>query len=565
MLKARIRNVLGVESAEVDLNGIVLVAGRNGEGKSSLLQAIGAVATGEAAIRGLNVKGQRSWAVRQGADMGVAVLDWGTGTQRVVWPNSAVENTGSPYPDGPFGSPLGIGLREWMAQDLKTRQQEFANRAKASPTLDDIRTWLEVHDGNPAQAQALWERVDISGWDAVLKQAQEASTKVRGGWEQVAGTAFGVVKSQGWRPAGLLPDVDYTEEGVAEDLERAKEARDRLIAQGAIETHRLGVLRDQARPLPELQAEEARLRAELTERRAAQRRLGEQRQSLLGAEDFSLPCPHCGGALDVQAEPGATPELTKSAKPLLMREKAAKRRDEAASVTKAQADAQRAIDQAEAALQDQVARTTQAANAAAEVRRLEKAIAESGIDGDALSQARELVARLEERLVNVQAMSKAADLYEKWAKMQPAIKALEPEGVRGMVAARALTDWNAIMATITTDAGMAAVVLTEGMELTFAGRRYALLSESEKWRANLVMGLALAKAEAAKLLLVDRLDVLVADLRASALKAIRAAGIPAVVAMSVPDKSPERLPHLSKAGLGSVWWIEGGVLQPLPY
>ena len=79
------------------------------------------------------------------------------------------------------------------------------------------------------------------------------------------------------------------------------------------------------------------------------------------------------------------------------------------------------------------------------------------------------------------------------------------------------------------------------------------------------MTLAIAKAEGAKLLLVDRLDVLVADLRATVLKALRAAGIPAVVAMSVPDKSPERLPHLSKAGLGSVHWIEQGIVTALPY
>jgi hypothetical protein len=59
--------------------------------------------------------------------------------------------------------------------------------------------------------------------------------------------------------------------------------------------------------------------------------------------------------------------------------------------------------------------------------------------------------------------------------------------------------------------------------------------------------------------------VLVADLRATILQALHAAGIPAVVAMSVPDKSPERLPHLTKAGLGSAHWIEAGVLTTLPY
>jgi hypothetical protein len=166
----------------------------------------------------------------------------------------------------------------------------------------------------------------------------------------------------------------------------------------------------------------------------------------------------------------------------------------------------------------------------------------------------------------VKAMLEAEGIFGQWAKMQPALKALHPEdGVRAVVAARALAAWNETMSTIASEAGLPPVALTESMELTLNGRRFALLSESEKWRANFVMTLAIAKAEGAKMLLVDRLDVLVSDLRAGILKAIRASGIPALVAMSVPDKSPERLPHLSKAGLGSVHWIEKGVVTALPY
>jgi energy-coupling factor transporter ATP-binding protein EcfA2 len=202
VLKARIRNVLGVENAEFELKGITLVSGRNGEGKSSLLQAVAAVALADPSIRSLAQKAQRGQAVREGADLGVALLDWGTGSQRVVWPTGTVESTGQPFAGG-FGSPLGIGAREWSSQESKTRATEFALRAKATPTVDDIRAFLKAQDGNPDQAEALWSRIDVSGWDSVLKAAQEAATKLKGAWENVAGVAFGPLKSKNWRPAIL--------------------------------------------------------------------------------------------------------------------------------------------------------------------------------------------------------------------------------------------------------------------------------------------------------------------------------------------------------------------------
>lgn len=566
MLKARIRNVLGVENAEFELKGITLVSGRNGEGKSSLLQAVAAAALADPSIRSLAQKAQRGQAVREGADLGVALLDWGTGSQRVVWPAGTVESTGQPFAGG-FGSPLGIGAREWSSQESKTRATEFALRAKATPTVDDIRAFLEAQDGSPAQAEALWARIDISGWDSVLKAAQEAATKLKGAWENVAGVAFGPLKSKNWRPAILLPDEIYTVEAVTEDLDKAREARERLVAAGAVETHKLSLLKEQAANLSVLQAGEKDLRSILAERRAAQDRLTKQGVSIVTAEDFALACPHCSKAIEVIAPAGKAPaQLRASPKPVLTAAEARKRREESASVHKAAADAQAAIDEIESALADYVDGVSAAATAASEVRRIEKAIAESAIDGGALSQARELVARLEERLLAVKAMLEAEGIFGQWAKMQPALKALHPEdGVRAVVAARALAAWNETMATIASEAGLPPVALTESMELTLNGRRFALLSESEKWRANFVMTLAIAKAEGAKMLLVDRLDVLVSDLRAGILKAIRASGIPALVAMSVPDKSPERLPHLSKAKLGSVHWIEKGVVTALPY
>jgi hypothetical protein len=98
------------------------------------------------------------------------------------------------------------------------------------------------------------------------------------------------------------------------------------------------------------------------------------------------------------------------------------------------------------------------------------------------------------------------------------------------------------------------------------GRPFALLSESERWRCDALMTLALARAERPPFVVLDRLDVLTADTRGGVFRAALALnGIPVVIACSTKDNSRAALPGLRQAGVGAVWWMDAGTLTELPY
>lgn len=566
MLKARVRNVLGVKSAELDLQGVVLIAGRNGAGKSSLVEAITCATLGTAAARGQTTKKAQAGVLHEGASAGSASLDWGTGTQRVLYPEGKVETTGVP-PALPLGSPLGMGAVAWSSLDAKSRASEFSARAGAKPTRADLEQWLADHEGDPADADALMERIDVSGWDAVHRTAAEAATKLKGAWEQVTGEAFGAVKANGWRPAGLLRDEDYALASVEADLAAARADLERLIAAGAVDQGRIELLRPLAATLAERQAHEQNLRARIVELRAASGKLSMQRLDMLrGAADLAHGCPHCRKAIEVVMDPaGGVMEITKSQRPTMTAEQLADHNAATKQITDAVRQATSEIDNVEAELADAVGLSNEATEAAREVDRLLKTAA-GAARPEALAQQRMLVAALEARVAGVKAMIEAGEIFSRWARAQPMIQALASTGVRAAAAQRALTAWNEEMAEIGKAGAMPPIALADDLTLTMNGRPYALLSESERWRCDALMSVALARKEGAALVVLDRLDVLVPDARAQIFRVLAAAGLPAaVVACSARDRAPETLPSLKKAGLGSVWWMEAGTLIELPY
>jgi energy-coupling factor transporter ATP-binding protein EcfA2 len=565
MMKARIKNVLGVKSAEFSIEGITLIAGRNGAGKSSLVDALAAAALGEASARGHATKAGIAALLHEGTQAGSAGLDWGTGTQRVSYPGGKAESTGQAMT---LGTPLGIGALRWMDLEPKRRPVEFAQRAGGMPTQKDLAEWLAANDGDAADAPGLWERIDMSGWDAVLKTAQEAATEKKGVWKHIAGTQFGEQKSKGWRPAVLLPDEDYTVEGAEADLAKARAELERMIAAGAMDRNRIVGLRPLADALARLQNEEAALRARIAEARATEGRLKKERGELmLGSKDIAFACPHCAGALDIRTSPaGGVASLVKSSRPAMTEAQAEEHQEALRLATLAGNQAQGLIDDLQADLVELVAKVNEAASADQEIKTLEATAAGVGKhDPKALAEQRLLTATLEERAAAVKAMIEAGAVYEAWARMQPMIKALAPDGVRAVTANRALAAWNVEMAAVSDAGGLGAVTLNDDLSLSLNGRNYLLLSESERWRCDAVMSMTLAKRELAAFVVLDRLDVLVPDSRAGVFKAAAALGIPTVIACSVKDHAATSLPHLRKAGLGSVWWMDAGTLTELPY
>jgi len=86
--------------------------------------------------------------------------------------------------------------------------------------------------------------------------------------------------------------------------------------------------------------------------------------------------------------------------------------------------------------------------------------------------------------------------------------ALSPDGIPGDILAEALQPFNDRLARLAGLANWPAVAIAGDMAITCGGRPYRLLSESERWRVDCLIGLALAAASDLRCVLLDRFDCL---------------------------------------------------------
>ncbi|WP_265322753.1 hypothetical protein [Pseudomonas aeruginosa] len=100
--------------------------------------------------------------------------------------------------------------------------------------------------------------------------------------------------------------------------------------------------------------------------------------------------------------------------------------------------------------------------------------------------------------------------------------ALSPAGIPAEILADAIGPVNELLQRLSGTAGWSPVQISADIDVTFGGRLYGLLSESERWRCDATLALAIATISGLRLALLDRLDVLDLPSRSQALTLLRA-------------------------------------------
>ena len=150
----------------------------------------------------------------------------------------------------------------------------------------------------------------------------------------------------------------------------------------------------------------------------------------------------------------------------------------------------------------------------------------------------------------------ASAVFSEWLKMQPLIGALSPTGIRQEVMRRKLAVVNESLAALCEKAKMKPMEITGDMNVIFHGNAYELLSESGRWRVDLLLAILLGKKEGASLMLVDRLDMLHAEARPGVLMLLHSLRLNAMICMTA--KNPTSAPDLEHFKIGRNYWIEDG-------
>jgi hypothetical protein len=375
------------------------------------------------------------------------------------------------------------------------------------------------------------------GFEAAASEAATQASEARGAWKAITGEAYGTQKAQNWRPALEIEAPSDADIARAEDL--LTQAQDRVThlmelagrVRAALPPERLADLQKQA--ADQASAAQEELRAEREAQQAAEA-LAELTARASAPE--TLTCPCCGASLAFEDRVLVESSETAIARPTEEELQAAKRRDQAARQALAEARA----------------RVTAAAGAA---RALETAVTVTQAERDeaaTLDEARRAVDLQKSayaRLLQARTLHEQADMRAQkalaaheavlgWLKVK---ELCSPSGLPATLLARALDPFNALLRAYADAAGFAPAQVERDLSLTYAGRPYALCSESEQWRADTLFAMAVARLSGAKVVLLDRFDVLHPDDRGQVLDWLtdQSTGMQTVILAGTLAKRPE--------------------------
>lgn len=595
------QNYLGIRAADIALDRPVqLFAGRNGAGKSSLMEGIRHALTGET-VR-VSLKKEYASLLTEGAESGFVEVVADGGAYAVALPS------GKGAASGETALPYLLDAQRFASLSPDERRAFLFGLMGLSLSGEAVKNRLAGKGFDDARV-ALVMPLLRAGFEAACKEAQNRARDAKSAWKTVTGgETWGKDKAAGWRPAAL-PEGAAKAPGLLENA-RAKLAE----ADGALATAQqaLGAARSAAQAREEQEQQRVQLEeragrierirvklakdeAELAEWQAkvadAKAAAGGVRKVRAALEDAVLR-----GLAEVAAEflgiaeastgiaVSDSGEILEWDQALLNRARAHVAEYRAQSATAPAEDAQAAAklaeyEKARDLMQSAVAngRRDLAAAEAAEAALQALDAAAAGGDAQNFDELREDVQqKIEARdawradVEKYKALTEQAARHEKfvteaarhhadvlaWLEIADA---LSPDGIPGQMLAEALGPMNARLGASAVAAGWSMAQITAGMDITADGRPYALLSESEKWRADAMIAEAVSYLSGLRLLVLDRFDVLDLAGRADALEWLdaltEADEIDTALVFGTLKALPGGLPDSMQAH-----WIDGGVV-----
>lgn len=513
-------NFLGIRTADVELRTpVALFCGPNGAGKSSIQDAVRLALAGES-VR-VALKKEYGRLLHDGADSGsiVVVADGGR-ANNVALPGGKITQTIPTDPRIPFV----LDAQRFASLDTKARRGFLFDLMGVTVGTDDVRKRLAARGITGDKVEAVLPLVR-AGFDAAASEAQTKATAAKGAWRAVTGETYGSVKANTWRapaPEGAEDPVDLASalaegretidafEREAADLQRQLGEIDAADRQRQQRDARATQLREAAAKLPKAEESLQRAQAELAEFLPKVEAL----RAAAGGKVDGMPCtcPECGALLrylagklaadaPVERDEDAAASLPEYEKSLTVLKNAVKSREAEFG------RARDAVAQLDLIAKDAV--SDAAGDAPAQVD-VERAHAEAK---DKAAKARTIVAGIEASQHAVaeadEKTKRAAQHHADVAAWEALVGALGPDGIPADLLTEALGPINTRVAAQSDAAGWSRVVIGADMSITAAGRDYALLSESEKWRADALIAEAIANLSGVRVLMLDRADVLV--------------------------------------------------------
>jgi len=590
------QNYLGIREADIALDRPVqLFAGRNGAGKSSLQESIRMALTGET-VR-VDLKKNYGALVTEGQESGFVEVETADASYSVVLPSGKGLHSDNPM------LPFVLDAQRFASLSPDERRAFLFGLMGLSSSGDAVKKRLADKGFDDARV-ALVMPLLRAGFEAACKEAQNRARDAKAAWKTVTGgETWGKDKAPKWQPAPLPADAEKAgtrhENAVAKMKEVEQElgaaqqalgaakakaqARQRMAAQrdelaekaGRIDRIKAKLGRDEAE-VAEWQAKVDETRAKAGVAPVNPKAPGEfllRGLASVTAEFVELTCNHPEVEWDSSLLNRAAAHLAEYRKlhgePVVGDAPA---QPDAEAVAKLP-EYKKALALVQSAVANDKRDLAAAEQAAAKLKELDEEAAES-IDLEPLqSKVAELTekrdgwrADAEKYRATAEQASRRQALVDQVAALHADVlawtdiaDALAPYGIPGEMLKEALGPINKRLMRSAGVAQWPSVTIHDDMRVTCGLRHYAMLSDSEKWRADAMIAEAVSYLSGLRLLVLDRFDVLDLTGRADALEWLdaltEADEIDTALVFGTLKSMPSGLPDSMQAH-----WIDGGVV-----
>jgi DNA-binding transcriptional regulator GbsR (MarR family) len=512
----KIQNFEGVGNVALTFDKpVTVLAGGNGQGKSSICDAIRLAMTG-ATGRDVEKKADYQKLIKEGTKKALINVQLDTGDSCGI-DILKTKSTGSHMSDNAL-LPYVLDASRFAKADSKERRTVLMKATGASVAPAKVKEMLSAQGCDMEKAEQAIPLLR-SGFPAAESHCRDQAREAKADWKAVTGETWGSDKGEVWEPERVEFDA-----GAMETLKQ----------QHLTASERFGKLNKELGELQGRQQQQANIKertkqleenAALLDRR--QKALEAAQQQLEREEDTckalaeqagekpaeTLACPGCGSALVLQ-----NGKLVEYVAPKFDPTAAERLKEHSAAlVTLRNTVANREKD---------LAASVQAVEALNNQEPVDFDPKELAAKEQEISKAREMMNELAVELEELRELQHKAESADKKAAQATAhhqsvlawldlAEAFSPEGIPGEIVATALSPINNRLAQSAADTGWMTPRIDAEMRITANGRRYGSLSESEKWRCDAMLAEAISFVSDTKLLLLDGFDVIEVESRGS--------------------------------------------------
>ena len=532
-MKVEINNMMGVASAEVPLEPgtIQAVLGSNMSGKTSLAYALGAVLSRN--VNPLDLPATRTNDyLRDGAETGSVVLS-DQGEELVRWEVKGGELVVAAAARGMACTPAGSGMVDFTTLKGEASIAMWEDLFLPSTAVLLKRAERELKDHlDKDELVGVMETIKTRGWDSVDTIYKDRARRAKTAWKQVTGRNYGVRVAADWHPEGWLAAYDgLTVEDCTErlrgtqdtltglhvaraitqaEIDAAREAADRIAA---LNTELEGLQKATAAAQAEYEEANSNAQAKKTRGSELKAELTAHRDKKPVVKGDPLKCPCCdaellwtgGGELvarDRDAEERALLEWQK---------KEIELKNECENQLALYRAAQRPAVETEE--KRNIARSAES-NAHHEISlfREKATLADAAATEDRTDEINAKNREIEDLRKQRDLVDKRLEAkghHESVQAYEMIVKILGPKGIRAKAMETAMGNVDEFLTLIAKKTGWPRVQVDRNYNISI-GKRASLrmCSESERWRGQVTLQIAITRMKRDPVIVLDRADIL---------------------------------------------------------